>query len=287
MRWLLYAMGGIAIWKAVAELLEMWERYLSQDARDHWALLLWEARPTAPVRPFPDAVRAAFETAFGRRHWSLICFWRSAIVSSVVVVLVSLAWLIRPSVSQVITLPDGRWALATPSGDSAPWVLAVPIALALSIPFDYLALFLTRWLMARLTSPNLRTIVFYAVANIVAVTLLFFALFDALGWTLLTLLVPESLPRWDSTLATLPHALSDFLHLIRIPGMTLWTCYVTSVWLWAYLVAVGLLRLLQGAEWLLRISDIEHHPLRVVGTLAGGVCACAWWVYSLLLWQFQ
>jgi hypothetical protein len=71
-----------------------------------------------------------------------------------------------------------------------------------------------------------------------------------------------------------------------IPGtLYVWCCLILG-WMWLYLLSVLVLTCVRrfdiGISWLTMQLDIEHHPLRAVGLVAGGIAALFYWAGRLL-----
>jgi hypothetical protein len=66
--------------------------------------------------------------------------------------------------------------------------------------------------------------------------------------------------------------------------------YVTSIWLWLYVISGALLKTARsfdiGLDWVSRYFNIEKKPLQSIGLVAGVFVAVAYWtvviIYHLL-----
>jgi hypothetical protein len=72
----------------------------------------------------------------------------------------------------------------------------------------------------------------------------------------------------------LPEGVKELLYVHR---SLLEVSYLTSTWLWAYVIAVWIARLISVIPFLLsklsRIFDLQKHPVRVIGFIAGIISA--------------
>jgi hypothetical protein len=258
----------------VLGVFELGEKLASQRAKDalsNW-LLTFDVRQAGAL---PDETRELFERIFGRRHFSLKCFIRSAVFSlSAMVFFAMILFLIYPG------------ELLKKKEEVFYW-LNFAIWLPWSILIDYVSLFKTRFILGLLTRIR-RGNGMLAVA-IVGADYFVFRLLMCIGIAFLgfwRFVIPLD---WNWSLlgmwvfsSTMSGIMSDFLGVLPFfphdPDLffiLFWSGFAPSLWMWLYVLALFVTRTLLRSErilnWLRWFLDVDKAPFRSIGAVAAAL----------------
>ncbi len=225
-------------------LFEKAENALSKESRDRVVGWIGQADWQPGIASIPSQFLVLFDRVFGEKHLSLSCLGRSAVATTVSVLLLSLVYVgLIVSVRPEGTSPFGVVSLAP--------VMAFSIggAIAVNILPDYLSLFETRWVVARATSGW--RLVFAFLLDIVVTTAIGLAVYVPIMFVALE-------QRFDAAYSL------DSIWFLGFPST-----FFTSVWLWLYAASVLLSRVLlkmnSGVGFLLGVTDVKKQPFRSMG----------------------
>jgi hypothetical protein len=236
-------------------LFEKAEKTLSSQARGQVVGWMAQSDFKGAFSSIPDQFAALFDRVFGERHVSWHCFWRSAVASVVAVWMVTLLWAVPHPPSSFTT------------GLGLLFGITV-IGVVFNLIPDYLSLLETRFVLARLQLSRrvagllLLDLVATTVIGLSGYVLFFFLALSGtdntiLGyvWNIVTLENNVVLGRSD------PYDMPM--------SVFFYSTFLTSVWLWLYAASVFvsrvLVRMSGGVGFLLKVTDVEHHPFRSMG----------------------
>jgi hypothetical protein len=244
-------------------LFEQAEKALGEESRlkvVHW---LGEVRFQASLESIPDQFAVLFDRVFGERHFSVKCFARSSVASTVVVMamaIVVLGWTGTPYY--------------------VPTLFQAWLIIALNVIPDFVSLLETRWALRWMDSTG-RVVVVLLLDVVVTAAISAFA-FLALNFGIAVIQgspVIDALPLgraltmvWTQPTTFVWAASGQTLDTIGPeigPAVYFWSAFFTSIWLWLYAASVLLSRLLlrmnKGVGFLLKVSDVEKQPFRSMG----------------------
>ena len=276
----LFGTGSVPVIVAgtVYGVFELGEKLASQRAKD--ALSKWLLTfDVQKAKALPDGTQELFERIFGERHFSLKCLVRSAVFSlGAMVFIAMLCLLIRQGVL--------NWLLWFP-GLLLPYTMVwLAIWLLWSILIDYISLLKTRVILRIMTRihPVVLPIAILLVDFLVYIVIFF------IGLILVTWLVGLTSVTWmrqehpvqdgiaPATSLSLVFvyiipaiiALTDERFFLAFIGF--WSGFVPSIWMWLYVLALFVTRVLLRSEkligWLRWALDIEKAPFRSIGAVA-------------------
>lgn len=221
---------------------------------------------------WPGTFVALFDALYTRDHLSWTCFRRSA-VTSVLVVTVLFAGF---AAFGLITLP-------TTLSDLAEIAVLLGLPVALNIMIDYVSLFETRWVLGQMSATD------YTAEHVgyLGVDLVLTALCVILPVSVLQIFglgVMTEFSAWTSAFwYQLGSALLNMMELFvkttaeglgeipRVMSVMLYSTMFTSVWVWCYALAGGVLRVfqpvLESLDWLKRHLNVEARPVHAMGML--------------------
>lgn len=257
--------------------------------------------------PFVDVglttFHSLFEFLFSRDHCSYRCLIRTLCVA--------FFFLMFFAVLQHIASPGSTFlgslnALSTADDKySTPLIIFTLIIVTNGIG-DWLSLGKTRYIIHRLatlksTALLILLLLLDALLSIAIFTLHLFLFsffagvsvyaFEITDYEFLTmeLNIDALLPIVDSLLRTMP---TDLLQALLVSGKgsvfapMLYSTLFASLWLWLFLLASATVRAASTINtvhsYLQRVGPIESKPLRVVGAVAGGICAIIWWLLAAI-----
>jgi hypothetical protein len=281
--------GGVpvGVFGAVLGLFELGERLATQRAKDALSawLLAFDVRKAGAL---PEGTKELFERIFGERHFSLKCFVRSALFSLGAMAFISiLSLLVNPHPSEVFDTEMGAWE-AIFNSRFPFWVNWIPfvIWLPLSIVADYISLFKTRFILRLLLRIHRRTTI-VAIASLIMdyiVYVYIFFLGTSLAGTLSIVIgafvIGVESAFWHSfgisvyfSISTFPAFVSWLLpELSGFRTLWFWAGFAPSIWMWLYVLALFVTRLLLRSEklvnWLRWALDFEKNPFRSIGAVA-------------------
>jgi hypothetical protein len=250
----------VVIFGTVLAVFELGDRLASQQAKNalsKW-LLTFDVRKAGAL---PDGTKEIFERIFGERHFSLKCFVRSAAFSVGAIAFIDiLFFLINPH-------PSAGFFI----GSAQPWII-VGLWLLWNIVIDYASLFKTRLILGLLLQLHRRTMII-AIA-ILAMDYIAYNFIFEVGISLVL-----AIGRALSITEVLEDFISDLplLLLAPMPGFSFnsimyWAGFAPSLWMWLYVLALFVTRLLLRSEklvnWLRWALDFEKNPFRSIGAVA-------------------
>ncbi len=227
------------------------EENLKQPAKDAVAKLVRRTRVDAPDVDWATTFQAIFDSIYTDRHLSWGCFWRSCVSSYLAVVAVCL-------ISLAVGLVDvGDWNLDE-SGAWSVFVLFLVFPATLNFLPDYLSLLETRYVL-KLLSGEGRTVKL-VVADLILTFLIASVGIVGAG----TLFFSQ-----DDLIANSVEFVFEMAGFDSPVSIFFYSTFLTSVWIWLYLLGLGVLRFLQGFAWGTRFLhsnlNIEDKPLRAIG----------------------
>jgi|ERR1043166_2457550 hypothetical protein len=212
-----------------------------------------------------------FYKLFGPRHWSIRCAITSFMLSASLILIAALGAYLHYWSALLIVDSTSDWSLQGQRLSS--WIVAACL-------IDYLSLWKTRLILTRASAlrSTLASLGFVA-ADFVITS----ALFCVVPFVMMCLLISTTMgfgvvlsALWNDwwNIATnyqyqmTVTALHSSFYLIAL---------ATSAWLWAYVIASQLVRLLAYIppfiQFLSKIADVNEHPVRVLGFVAGVLSA--------------
>jgi hypothetical protein len=217
----------------------------------------------------PRGVIDTFNRIFGKDHFSITCFIRSIYFTIGAIVLTALIYL--------LVRPDTAFRTKSPENQSLFFVIA-STWLLLSVFYDYLNLLKTRLILEFLTkhAKSRLTALVLLILDPVLAYVAFAVFFSLLGLVDILFLYPD---RIHEALVDAQNWPAEDIHLIV--QVVQWQLNVSpifyagmlpSMWLWIFILASFLTRLLVRGEPIVKILryslDIEKKPFRIAGALA-------------------
>jgi hypothetical protein len=281
----------------VLAVFELGERFASQQAKD--ALSKWLLTfDVQKAKVLPDGTQELFEKIFGERHLSLKCFIRSAVFSLGALAFVAIVILLINPNSELFST-DIVILMINPYGYVGDALLFYGWAyfalgwaffalwLLWSIVIDYISLFKTRFVLRLLLRLHRRTMIL-TIAILVVDYISYHLIFDV-G---LSLFYPAASAFYDVSYSAFDDTTIgywkrviwdashyDFRELLAVPIMEdplivvlFWAGFAPSIWMWLYVLALFVTRLLLRSEklvnWLRWALYNEKNPFRSIGAVA-------------------
>lgn len=262
---------------------------------------------------WPRQFATLFDNVFGRKHWSLRCFFRSCVASIFAVVIMVVAWsLINPLDAATLfarhpmqelydqLTPDQRQYLATSFAGrlcfSTGIIAGIIILLSLiSIVPDFVSLLESRY-MIRLMERTKRTyIIGTLVISDLLLTITIFLTFILVYSGFRAFSAPgEFNENYEFVVSELFNS-QNYVHLFSLKGMVnggvpasvfFYSTLFTSVWVWLYAISIFTIRAANSAgplfRWVMWFLDIDEKPIRSIGAIAGLIAAVGWWGIVLI-----
>jgi hypothetical protein len=269
------AAGGVLagiVWK----FFERVESVLTDQTKLEIAVWLLGVKVGQRVEPWPDTFAKVFDRVFGTKHLSWKCFWRSCVISYVLLVLAAVIYTqVRfPSVHFMRSLRFPGWP---------HMAMFLGITLFTNVLPDYLSLMESRFvlrLMTRTRSGSVWTgwlvldvwlTLLIAFLPIVILSGVLSGRFDSLAVLRVA---------WQSILHPLDFTRGVFGYAAQSP-VVIFPAFFTSIWLWLYAGSGFLLKAARrfdiGFDWFNRKFDIERKPLQSIGLVAGALVAVVYW----------
>ena len=237
---------------------------------------------TSWLQRWPDEFATLFDRVFGQRHLSWQRFYRSCLATTFALLVTLLAFLIVAGVS-----PSEYWANWKTSRYMVIWLVILP---TVNFIPDYLSLIETRFLIGRLRSnPSLIRVVLFLCLDLGA-TATIFCIFYSLFYLLSSIPLSNLADyRWNDVVyafrytgsVLLKWSTSPELDINRVSrfetGIVYFTTFFTSVWLWLYVLAGIVAKILERIlrypwHWLKEgFLDLENKPLQSLGWVASGL----------------
>jgi hypothetical protein len=265
-QWAAYVASWLGLVAGVWALFERAETVINEPTRR--SISAWLKNVGAPgASSWTTDFYYVFRRFFGERHWSWRCFLTSAVTSTV-----SLGLLV------LFGSAMGWWFGGQSLVDEIVAVLVV--AAVLNLLPDYLALLKTRFTLRWLVAAKARWKIAALLLADAIVTGLIFVFFATLVAMLIQLWQEPQLVNLSGPLEiefrprpTPRDALAALL-ATPVPASIL-TTYLTSVWLWLYVIsgfaAKAIAALRSGVRTAGNVLDIDKQPLRSIGFVAMGI----------------
>jgi hypothetical protein len=264
------------------------ENMSAAQARADFARYLKSTDFAKAVVHLPDDTHALFESVFGTRHFSWRCITTSIFFSVAAFAIVVLL--------NVLNDPGSlRWALRV--RQSYPGLFYTLVAYAIwSIVPDYFNLLKTRKVLGliaarRIDRPSVLAVMLFADFlvgyGIFIVSFLPMGLFSL---HLVFFLLGLGNVDWHHVVSNFGFAPLPIFSGLQWPDeMFFWPGMVPSMWLWFYVAATLVVRLVVRATPVFRFSiyflDIDQHPIRSVGIVAAALVGCIY-IVLLAIWGF-
>jgi hypothetical protein len=283
----LFGTGSVPVVVAgsVLGVFEVGERLASQRAKD--ALSGWLVSfDVQKAKALPDGTQEIFERIFGKRHFTLKCFVRSAAFSLGAMAFIGiLLFLISPhKIFEIV-----RWIFTFGGeGEYNIW-LPLTIWLPWSILIDYVSLLKTRVILGILTRK--RRVNQLAAIAIVGIDYIVYRILFFLG--ILSTMVVLAVALLGISAVNQPRMImSKFTEILSAEGVgqsplpffptstdlgtiLYWAGFVPSIWMWLYVLALFVTRALLRSErivaWLRWFFDVEKAPFRSIGAVAASL----------------
>jgi len=265
------------------------EKMSAAQARADFAQYLRSTDFAKAVVHLPGDTNALFERVFGARHFSWRCV-RTSILFSVASFAIIL-------LLNFMNDPKGTLAWPRTMLEIAPGLFYSVVAYAIwSIVPDYFNLLKTRKVLGLITAHKIsRPAVLVAI--LVADFLVGYAIFivSCLPMGLFSLhlvyfLLGKGGVDWHHVVSNFSFDPLPLSAGFEWPfAMFFWSGMVPSIWLWFYVAAILVVRLVARAAPVFRFSiyffDIDQHPIRSVGVVAAALVGCVY-VALLAIWKF-
>lgn len=227
------------------------------DPKIKKSVILWlkNTKSTGIVAKWPEQFSALFDSTFGKRHFSMRCFVRSCIASILSTILMLCIWaLVRPA--EFSSAFDVEFYLM-------PAFLIFPIIFNL-LP-DYLSLLETRYFIRFLNkNSGIKRAIVILLADVVLTASIFLFFF----FSIVARIFDEAPGDYLKLMLQLSaKAEGDFS-----VGVFFYSTFFTSVWLWLYILAGLIVKLInlveKGFSSLKLLLDIEQKPISSIGMVA-------------------
>ncbi len=204
-----------------------------------------------------------FIRIFGKRHFSVRCFFVSALTSIISVTLLTLLWV-------TIDFDSAKVFFLNDEGLFNLFLIFLLAGIVDFIP-DYISLYQTRVILRWMASPNVKVPSWFLIlADLVLTTaIVWLVFFGSL------LLIDGFNPQVYEKLLRLlfsGYLMDGFGMSGPTFGIFIYSTYLTSVWLWLYILSAFGIRILSFSSYFLRFMkgtlDIEEKPLRSMGFVA-------------------
>lgn len=285
----IFAFGGGVItlfWKG--------DELLSEEARQRLAVLLKEVSFSKLAREWPDRFIEMFDGIFGKKHFTLSCFWRSCVASiSIFSILLIIFSAIYKSLA--VAMFDNLSNLFDNNGITMEFVIFFAIIIS-NVFVDFLSLFETRQIIKLISiKPTLIRMTAFIILDLILTIIiysiiLFFTVhiftalhrgFDVpefLGY-ILDLGAWKALPLGIIGFFSIEPNLSVDSEFTLFGSSSLYTTFFTSFWVWIYILSILVVQISFRAEPLVKFFqwalNIDKHPIRVIGVVAAGICVTA------------
>ncbi len=244
---------------------------------------LKNVRLPAGMEQWPTWFTEAFDHVFGKRHFSIRCFVRSCVASSVCSFILLLIWIsYREDVSLSISSLSGVFPPYTPL--AALWMFAL-----LNWLPDYLSLLETRHVLQWMKRANswkdmLRLLVIdFFLTSLIWIASLVIYITYLFG----------SLQHVSSIPALIRFFIVPFLDIgadedpqtLTVMGVFFYSTYFTSIWIWLFLLSGWIIKCIffsgKWVRFLLRFFDIDNKPLRSMGVISCVLITIVFWTWVI------
>ena len=223
------------------------------------------------LRSVPSSFIYVFDEIFGERHLSWRCFLRSSLASLIAVTIAFTLWL---------AVTPEAWSLFTDGNAALSFAFLILFAGVFNFVPDYLSLLETRWAIEWMEDSG-HSVRILLLDFILTALLSASLMYVAVEWIYNPIQDIGSFPRAWMSLARVDDYFGNVGFFVEwsgrrsvaIPfGLFYYSAFVTSLWLWLYVLSVAAARVLLGAPgeggFILRASDVERHPFRSIGYVA-------------------
>ena len=225
---------------------------------------------------WPQMFIGIFDAVFGEKHLTWKCFLRSCLASFIAISICFSLWMVLRFDHFLISFHSmGWWDLA--------YIVILGGVICNFIP-DYVSLLETRYLLnwiQQRPSLGLHVVIllvdvlitgFIFIASIIVFTLTVRLLTIGMDATLSDIsVIPENFFKMIKTLVFIEEVGVGYSG-ISILSVFFYSTYFTSMWLWLYLLAGALSRLVVGGlatiQWTKRFVNIDEKPILSIGTMS-------------------
>jgi serine/threonine protein kinase len=262
----------IAVCVGIVGLFREGEKVMSAESRAAVSDWLLQENFAKRHSNWPATFVALFDALFTREHLSWICFRRSAITSVLVVTVLFAGF----AGFGLITIPSTLT-------DFAEIAILLGLPVALNIVIDYVSLFETRWILGQMsgTDHTVEHVGYLGVDLILTglCVILPVSVLQIFGLGVMTEFSAWTAAFWYQLGSALLNMMELFVTITaeglgeipRVMSVMLFSTMFTSVWVWLYAVAGGVLRIfrpvLESLDWLTRHLDVEARPVHAMGML--------------------
>jgi len=197
---------------------------------------------------------SVFDRFFGKKHLSWKCFYRSALISTFV--LIVLFYLYDP-IGMAGNEPNDKYKLLG---------LAIISALLLNVFIDYISLLETRVILYARTPVFIKIILDAIITILLVFTwIIFFSfLVNLLLWSLNSPFVEINI--FELVTKFWKDLFDDSRRDSTLMRITLATSFTTSIWLWLHGLSQVLIRSLSHVQGFMGWLNVKETPLRAIGT---------------------
>ena len=243
----------------------------------------WLMRVDVPgvASHWPNHFALLFDTIFGKMHLSWRCFARSCLASVFAVGVMIVVWYrLNPDAVEIFT---GIYGL------SASVALITALAVILNVLPDYFSLLESRFVIDLMKDCK-KAICFVSLIflDICLTVAIFMLSLVSLVIFVNVIILGESIQHYDVNYFSKElRKLTSMENTRDEPafGIFFYSTFFTSFWVWIYAAAVGTARFLNASANVIRLLkwflDIEGHPIRSIGVIAGLMTAVLWSIVAL------
>jgi hypothetical protein len=294
------AFGGVLFY-GIQKFFKELEEKLAPDAKIQIWLWLAGVRVSPRIQTWPKTFAHLFDKVFGHKHLSLTWFLRCCLASYILLfVLLFIRDLVDPYVWLAIREGKLYMLYAALHRSDIGEILTLGL-LTNAIP-DYVSLLETRYVLSLLARTNnillwaFLLCIDFVITGCIGLTIPIWAV-----WLRIVIFGHNSAMLWSGVLFSIRiffAYLSDFwtVNWLRPQGevyrvsshglVYYYAAFLTSLWLWVYLAASGILRVARqidvGFERIKRWFDIENKPLQAIGLVAGGLVTFMYWFVVII-----
>lgn len=242
----------------------------------------WLKRVDVPgvASHWPNHFALLFDTIFGKRHLSWRCFSRSSLASVFAVGVMIVVWYrLNPDAVETFTGIHGLFTSV---------VFVTAIAVVLNVLPDYFSLLESRFVIDLMKDCR-KPICFVSLIFLdIGLTVAIFVLCLVVLILFVNVIISgESIQHYDVNYFSQElRKLASMENTRDEPafGIFFYSTFFTSSWVWIYAGAVGTARFLNASASVIRLFrwflDIEGHPVRSVGVIAGLLTAVLWTIVA-------
>lgn len=241
------------------------EKGIKEEKKKEFGKKLFEFVNKPLLSTFGSYVIELSNILFTKTHFSLKCFWRSLVASSLFVLFLHLCFFFFNT--EIFSNPNIWYWL--------PFIPSFLLTFILYNSFDFFLLWKTRKLLQLITSKKRFNILFVGFIDLV-VTFVF-----AIGKLFLIKLILEQTLKLDWSYFTdyvlqvnYPPAPESSHNDARvIPGLFFYSSFFYSIFLWLYFISIFLIRKMQFLgrlkTWFQKNLDIENRPVEFLKIIFG------------------